>query len=112
MAHLLYEALNDGLFQDYIHKLLSAFPVQGADQDDASKIQGDQSELIEPLSDREIEVLRLVAKGLTNKVIAERLYLSIHTIKTHTRNIYGKLGVNNRTQAVNKARTLGILPSS
>ena len=112
MAHLLYEALDEGFSPGYIQKLLAAFPMQETEEVKASTFQGDQSNLIEPLSDREIEVLRLVAKGLTNKVIAERLYLSIHTIKTHTRNIYGKLGVNNRTQAVNKARTLGIIPSS
>jgi LuxR family maltose regulon positive regulatory protein len=70
----------------------------------------DQSGLIEPLSDREIEVLQLLAKGLTNQVIATRLVLSPHTIKTHTRNIYSKLAVKNRTQAVDRARTLGILP--
>jgi LuxR family maltose regulon positive regulatory protein len=74
-----------------------------------TKPQADQSELIEPLSEREIEVLQLLAKGLTNQVVAERLILSPHTIKTHTRNIYSKLAVSNRTQAVDKARTLGIL---
>jgi LuxR family maltose regulon positive regulatory protein len=69
----------------------------------------DQSELIEPLSEREIEVLQLLAKGLTNQAIADRLVLSIHTVKAHTRSIYSKLAVNNRTQAVDRARTLGIL---
>ena len=110
MAQMLYDSLNHGTRSEYVQQLLSAFPGQDPGQDRASVSQGNQSELVEPLSDREIEVLRLVAKGLTNQVIAQRLYLSIHTIKTHTRNIYGKLGVNNRTQAVNKARTLGILP--
>jgi LuxR family maltose regulon positive regulatory protein len=64
------------------------------------------------LSEREIEVLQLVADGLTNPEIANRLYLSLNTVKVHTRNIYGKLGVNNRTQAANRARFLGILPST
>ena len=58
----------------------------------------------------EIEVLQLLAKGLTNQVIANRLVLSIHTVKSHTRSIYSKLAVNNRTQAVDRARTLGVLP--
>ena len=72
----------------------------------------DQSGLIEPLSEREIDVLQLIAKGLTNQAIATRLFLSVHTIKTHPRNIYGKLAVNNWTQAVERARTLGILPAT
>jgi LuxR family maltose regulon positive regulatory protein len=68
--------------------------------------------LIEPLSEREIEVLRLIAEGLTNPEIAARLYLSLNTVKVHTRNINGKLGVNNRMQATARARALGILPST
>jgi len=107
MASLLYEALKAGMSPGYIQQLLAAFP---AGESEVEDYQSDPSGLIEPLSEREKDVLQLVAKGLTNKVIADKLYLSIHTIKTHTRNIYGKLGVNNRTQAVNKARTLGIIP--
>jgi LuxR family maltose regulon positive regulatory protein len=66
--------------------------------------------MVEPLSDRELEVLQLIAEGLTNKEIAARLYLSPGTVKVHAHNIYGKLGVNGRTQAVAKARSLDILP--
>jgi LuxR family maltose regulon positive regulatory protein len=55
-------------------------------------------------------VLRLIAEGLTNQEIANGLYLSLNMVKVHTRNMYGKLGVNNRTQAVAKVRALGILP--
>jgi LuxR family maltose regulon positive regulatory protein len=65
--------------------------------------------LIEPLSERELEVLQLIAQGLTNKEIASRLYLAPSTVKVHTRNIYGKLAVHNRTQAVKLARDLGLL---
>jgi LuxR family maltose regulon positive regulatory protein len=89
--------------------LLAAFPSIESIKDASAKGKVDQSGLIEPLSDREIEVLQLLAKGLTNQVIAERLFLSPHTVKTHTRNIYSKLAVNNRTQAVDRARNLGIL---
>jgi LuxR family maltose regulon positive regulatory protein len=64
------------------------------------------------LSGREIEVLELVAEGLTNQEIASRLFLSLHTIKAHTRNIYGKLSVHNRTEAVARGRALGVLSSS
>jgi len=112
MARLLYEALNRGVATEYVQRLLAAFPVTEPAETASTKSQADQSELIEPLSEREIEVLQLIAKGLSNQVIATRLVLSVHTVKTHTRNIYGKLGVNNRTQAVDRARTLGILPHS
>ena len=55
--------------------------------------------LIEPLSEREVEVLRLLAQGMTNKDIAQTLILSVRTIEAHLRNIYGKLGVRSRTEA-------------
>jgi len=55
-------------------------------------------------------LLRLIAEGLSNQEIAHRLFISLPTVKWHTSNIYGKLGVKNRTQAVAEARALGILP--
>jgi predicted ATPase/class 3 adenylate cyclase/DNA-binding CsgD family transcriptional regulator len=67
--------------------------------------------LIEPLSARELEVLRLLAQGLSNREIAQRLVLSPNTVRVHTFHIYGKLGVNNRTQAAAAARALGLLAS-
>ena len=67
------------------------------------------SALVEPLSERELEVLSLIAEGLTNKEIALRLYLSLGTVKVHAHNIYGKLDVNGRTQAIAKARSLHLL---
>jgi ATP/maltotriose-dependent transcriptional regulator MalT len=65
--------------------------------------------LIEPLSDRELEVLNLVAQGLSNREIAETLYITVGTAKTHTINIYRKLDVNSRTQAVARAQELNLL---
>jgi LuxR family maltose regulon positive regulatory protein len=56
----------------------------------------------EGLSARELEVLDLVAQGLSNQQIAERLFLSLHTVKTHLKNLLGKLGVTNRTEAAAK----------
>jgi LuxR family maltose regulon positive regulatory protein len=67
--------------------------------------------LAEPLSARELEVLDLIAAGLTNQQIAARLYVSLHTVKSHARNIYAKLGVSSRTQAIAKGGALGLLPA-
>ena len=67
--------------------------------------------LVEPLSERELEVLSLIAEGLTNQEIALRLHLSLGTVKVHAHNIYGKLDVNGRTQAVAKARSLHLIES-
>jgi DNA-binding CsgD family transcriptional regulator len=65
--------------------------------------------LLEPLSERELEVLGLIAAGLSNRDIAERLVLAVGTVKVHTRNIYGKLNVNSRTQAVAQAAKFNLL---
>lgn len=67
--------------------------------------------LIEELTDREFEVLHLVAQGLTNQEIATRLIISLATVKRHISNIYGKLGVTHRTEALVKAQALALLPS-
>jgi LuxR family maltose regulon positive regulatory protein len=112
MARLLSEALSRGIAPDYVRRLLAAFPGAESEKTGPSKSQSPESDLVEPLSEREIEVLQLVAEGLTNPEIAARLYLSLNTVKVHTRNIYGKLGVNNRTGAVTRGRALGILTST
>jgi LuxR family maltose regulon positive regulatory protein len=110
MARLLSEALNRGIAPDYVRRLLAAFPIDEPMRADLKRTEADQSELVEPLSERELEVLQLIAQGLTNREIASRLYLSLHTVKAHSRNIYSKLGVHNRTRAVSRGRALGILP--
>ena len=66
--------------------------------------------LVEPLSQRELEVLQLIALGRTNQEIARRLIVAPGTVKAHTASIYRKLDVANRTEAVARARRLGILP--
>jgi LuxR family maltose regulon positive regulatory protein len=105
MAKLLHEAKRRGIHPEYASRLLAAFPPTSGKASGMAAVPG----LVEPLSDRELEVLRLIAGGLSNHEIAARLVLAAGTVKTHTRNIFGKLGVNSRTQAVAEARKLGIL---
>jgi LuxR family maltose regulon positive regulatory protein len=107
MAQLLLEAAARGMMPDYTGKLLAAFE---AEEQKSEGISPPSQPLVEPLSQRELEVLQLVAQGLSNREISERLFLALDTVKGHNRRIYGKLGVKNRTQAINKARALNILP--
>ena len=106
MAHLLRQAANRTIAPSYVGQLLA---VLGTITKDQPAI--DMSSLVEPLSDREIQVLELLADRLSNSEIAQRLFISLPTVKSHTRNIYGKLGVHNRKEAVVRARALSILPS-
>jgi len=100
----------------YIDKLLAAFgeglEARGlglADAGQASNLKSLASTLVEPLSARELEVLRLVAAGQSNGAIAQTLIIAESTVKMHLKNIYGKLGAHSRTQAIVRARTLGLL---
>ena len=111
MARLLYEALSRGIAPDYTRRLLAAFPVTESAKAAPSNVLPPSDSLIEPLSERELEVLALLAEGLANREIASRLFLSLNTVKAHSRNIYGKLEVHNRTEAAARARALGLLPS-
>jgi LuxR family maltose regulon positive regulatory protein len=103
MARLLQEARERAVASEYVAKLLAAF-----EGDPAIPAQASGS-LPEPLSQREQEVLKLIAAGLTNREIAETLVISAETVKKHTGSIYSKLRVGNRTEAANKARELGLL---
>jgi LuxR family transcriptional regulator, maltose regulon positive regulatory protein len=104
MSELLTGLGEVNVLKEYISKLLSAFGKQGdADLPPASQ------PLIDPLSDRELKVLRLVAQGLSNDEISKRLFLSVSTVKGHNLRIFGKLQVKSRTEAVARARELGLL---
>ncbi|MHB1357323.1 MAG: LuxR C-terminal-related transcriptional regulator [Anaerolineae bacterium] len=119
MARLLFEAASHGMMPDYIGKLLAAFeteerPVLVGLAASPVKSEGNSyrpsvQPLIEPLSQRELTVLQLVAQGLSNRQISERLYLALSTVKGHNRIIFDKLQVTNRTEAVARARELGLL---
>jgi LuxR family maltose regulon positive regulatory protein len=97
----------------YADKLLAAFPdrmLQYPITNDPSPISTLQSlPLVEPLSEREIEVLHFIAAGMSNQDIAQKLVVALSTIQWHLKNIYGKLNVHSRTQAVARARELGLL---
>ncbi|MBN1217331.1 MAG: LuxR family transcriptional regulator [Anaerolineae bacterium] len=94
-----------GRRKEYIDKLLAAFGKQ-KDVHPSSLIP---QPLPEPLSQRELEVLQLIAQGLSNSEISERLFLALSTVKGHNRRIYGKLQVQRRTEAIARARELGLL---
>jgi LuxR family maltose regulon positive regulatory protein len=121
MRALLGEAARRGIAPEYVAKLLAAFDEA---KDDGRQTTDDVPAIaasgiaapgravlapIEPLTDRELEVLRLLAAGLTNREVAETLYLSINTVKSHLKSIYSKLDVRSRAHAVHRARELAIL---
>ena len=108
MAELLTRLKAEGgRMTDYIHKLLAAFANPG--QTLPSAFPRKAQPLVEPLSQRELEVLRLIAEGLSNDEISKRLFLALDTIKGHNRKIFDKLQVQRRTEAVARARELGLL---
>ena len=109
MADLLSKAVAQGVIPDYARKLLDAFDAGMQESEDGSYPHPAGS-LVEPLSQRELEVLQLIAQGLSNREIGERLFLALDTVKGHNRRIFGKLLVQRRTEAVAKARSLSILP--
>lgn len=96
---------------DYLEKLLHAFEMEGLES--AGKSSPSQLQLaeflIEPLSRRELEVLRLIAQGLSNRQISEKLFVALSTVKGHNRIIFDKLQATRRTEAVARARELGLL---
>jgi LuxR family maltose regulon positive regulatory protein len=97
---------------EYVDALLAVFRRLSGSR--ALSIRADTPQtaqpLPEPLSERELEVLRLVAAGKSNREISGQLFVTVDTVKKHLTHIFGKLGVRSRTQAVARARELGLIP--
>jgi LuxR family maltose regulon positive regulatory protein len=126
MAQLLSQALNTGVMPAYTSQLLAAFDSKGSTTNFPKILQSSevgqnpksynpaksdkiQNSLAEPLSERELEILQLVAAGKSNEEIAQTLIIALGTVKKHINNIYGKLGVHSRTQALAQAKVLNLL---
>jgi LuxR family maltose regulon positive regulatory protein len=127
MARLLSEAAAHGVMPDYVGKLLAVFEAEKQKSEDKSYLppvspalpEGnpentsgrcrDGEPLIEPLSQRELKILQLIAQGLSNREISERLFLALSTVKGHNQKIFDKLQVQSRTEAIARARELGLL---
>jgi LuxR family transcriptional regulator, maltose regulon positive regulatory protein len=88
---------------EYVAKLLTALGHTGV------RVRGATGLFVDPISEREIEVLRLLALGTPNREIAARLYVSLDTVKSHLKHVYNKLGVHSRTQAVARAKELDLI---
>jgi LuxR family transcriptional regulator, maltose regulon positive regulatory protein len=115
MAYLLRVAFSRGIETQYISELLSSFDFSvsaealRADRLNETRSKIYSARLTEPLSERELQVLRLLDSALTNEEIGRELYVSVNTIRTHIRNIYAKLGVNRRGDAVWRAKELKLI---
>jgi LuxR family maltose regulon positive regulatory protein len=108
MTQLLTEANAHGIRADYIGRLLAVLKGEQLKSEDNSRLPSGQP-LVEPLSQRELEVLRLIAQGLSNREISEELFIALITVKGHNQRIFSKLQVQRRTEAVARARELGLL---
>lgn len=115
MEGLLRELGKQAEYTQLVQLLLTAFPNQRPQPPPIEAVTLITSisteELPEPLTAREIDILRLLAGRLSNKEIAHELVVSVHTVRNHTANIFGKLQVANRLEAVKRAQSLGLLPS-
>jgi LuxR family transcriptional regulator, maltose regulon positive regulatory protein len=108
VMQLLREAGARQIMPGYTGKLLALFEAEKRKNENISPLSPAQP-LIDPLSQRELEILHLIAQGLSNRKIGERLFLALDTVKGYNRRIFSKLQVQNRTEAIARARELGLL---
>jgi LuxR family maltose regulon positive regulatory protein len=109
MRMLLREAVKRGITPGYGNKLLAELGVSGYGNVGESRPHTHTQPLPEPLSEREMEVLQLLDTYLSSTEIAEQLCISANTVRYHIKNIYGKLDVHSRSDAVQRAQELGLL---
>jgi LuxR family maltose regulon positive regulatory protein len=109
MAELLQQAVAQQIAPGYADQLVATFGAKPRAREREATRPIVSPPLFEPLTPRETQVLQLLGAGYSNRQIAEELVLALNTVKKHTSNIYGKLGVRSRTQAVARARDLGLL---
>jgi LuxR family maltose regulon positive regulatory protein len=111
MAHLLSDIAVQGMRPHYVSKLLAIVQAETPTPAETSYLPpvASTQPLIEPLSPRELEILHLIAQGLSNREMSERLFLALSTVKGHNRILFDKLQVKRRTEAVARGRELGLL---
>jgi DNA-binding CsgD family transcriptional regulator len=109
-AKMLEDLAGKGHLESRAESGTAAYALRQRDRRDPAEAGRPPQALDEPLSERELEVLNLLASGRTNSEVARELFISLGTVKSHTGNIYRKLGVKNRAEALTRARQLGVLP--
>jgi LuxR family maltose regulon positive regulatory protein len=111
MAELIREVAAIGILPNYTRKLLSAFEAEGKGMDEETPPSASpaSSSMIEPLSQRELDILRLFKTELSGPEIAQELVIALSTVRTHTKSIYNKLNVNSRRGAIKRAIELGLI---
>jgi LuxR family maltose regulon positive regulatory protein len=108
MQRLLREATSRGIASDYAASLLAEYPTELQEEKQPTSSQ-DDSPWIEPLTESELSIVRLMAAGLSNREIADELFLSVNTIKVYASRAYAKLGVHRRGEAVALAREYDLI---
>jgi LuxR family maltose regulon positive regulatory protein len=109
MRQLLKQAALCGLAPGYVQELVTGFDAPMPGRSEGADVGIPPQPLLEPLSEREMDVLRLLGAGLSNPEIAEELYIAVSTVRSHCKSIYGKLNVHRRWDAVQRAQELGLL---
>jgi LuxR family maltose regulon positive regulatory protein len=107
MAELLRQAVAKGIAVNYARRLLAALEKETGEKQ--RMVKPYPPTMVEPLSERELEVLRLWTTHLSSTEIAEELFISAHTVRSHVKSVYGKLGVHSRRDAIQRAQELQLL---